>query len=81
MAEQTGSAFLAGIDLQLYRWVMFGAGLLIIMLLRPEGLFPSKVRKALLHEHDIDKAEADEHKAPAHRSARAVEDAAAGGSD
>jgi branched-chain amino acid transport system permease protein len=83
MAEQTGSAFLAGIDLQLYRWVMFGAGLLIIMLLRPEGLFPSKARKALLHEHDIDQAEADEHKAAAaaHRSARAVEDAAAGGSD
>jgi len=36
---------------------MFGAGLLIIMLLRPEGLFPSKVRQAILHEHDIDEGQ------------------------
>jgi branched-chain amino acid transport system permease protein len=50
LAAQTGSQFLASIDLQLYRWVMFGTGLLIIMLLRPEGLFPSKVRKMELHE-------------------------------
>lgn len=40
------------IDLQLYRWVMFGTGLLIIMLLRPEGLFPSTVRRMELHEAD-----------------------------
>ncbi len=49
LAEQTGWAFL-DIDLQLYRWVMFGVGLLIIMLIRPEGLFPSRVRRAELHE-------------------------------
>jgi branched-chain amino acid transport system permease protein len=51
LAEQTGWAFL-DIDLQLYRWVMFGIGLLIIMLLRPEGLFPSRARKEELHEHE-----------------------------
>jgi branched-chain amino acid transport system permease protein len=49
LAEQTGWAFL-DIDLQLYRWVMFGVGLLVIMLIRPEGLFPSRVRRAELHE-------------------------------
>ena len=52
LGEQLNSEFLQGLDLSLYRWVMFGTGLLIIMLLRPEGLFPSKVRKAEFHERD-----------------------------
>jgi branched-chain amino acid transport system permease protein len=46
-------------ELQGWRWVMFGVGLMVIMLIRPEGLFPSKVRKAELHEFEIDEAEAD----------------------
>jgi branched-chain amino acid transport system permease protein len=49
LAARTGWDFL-NIDIQLYRWVLFGVGLLIIMLLRPEGLFPSRVRRAELHE-------------------------------
>ena len=52
LGDQLNSDFLRGLDLQLYRWVMFGTGLLIIMLLRPEGLFPSRVRKAEFHELD-----------------------------
>lgn len=52
LGTQLNSQFLMGLDLQLYRWVMFGTGLLIVMLIRPEGLFPSKVRKAELHERD-----------------------------
>jgi len=52
LGEQLNSEFLQGLDLSLYRWVMFGTGLLIVMLLRPEGLFPSKVRKAEFHERD-----------------------------
>src|SRR3990170_578967 len=52
LGEQLNSDFLRGLDLSLYRWVMFGTGLLIVMLLRPEGLFPSKVRKAEFHELD-----------------------------
>jgi branched-chain amino acid transport system permease protein len=81
VAEQTGSEFLASIDLQLYRWVMFGTGLLIIMLLRPEGLFPSKVRRAILHEHDIDEAEADERGPVLHGGSAMEETPAGGGSD
>ncbi len=50
LGNQLNSNFLRTLDLQLYRWVMFGTGLLIIMLLRPEGLFPSRVRRAELHE-------------------------------
>jgi branched-chain amino acid transport system permease protein len=42
--------FLPGGDvLQSWRWVMYAAGLIDIMILRPEGLFPSAARKAELH--------------------------------
>jgi len=34
------------VDLQLWRWFFFGAALIIVMLLRPEGLFPSARRTA-----------------------------------
>jgi branched-chain amino acid transport system permease protein len=37
------------VDLQLWRWLFFGATLIIVMLLRPEGLFPSARRAAELH--------------------------------
>jgi branched-chain amino acid transport system permease protein len=32
--------FLKGVDIQQLRWVFFGFGLVIIMLFRPQGLFP-----------------------------------------
>jgi branched-chain amino acid transport system permease protein len=43
--------------LQSWRWVMYAAGLIAIMIMRPEGLFPSKARQAELHdaeESDLD---------------------------
>jgi branched-chain amino acid transport system permease protein len=43
------------IDLQLWRWFFFGATLIIVMLLRPEGLFPSSRRAAELHT-DVESA-------------------------
>ena len=36
--------------LQSWRWVMYASGLIAVMVLRPEGLFPSAARKAELHE-------------------------------
>jgi branched-chain amino acid transport system permease protein len=43
--------FIPGGDiLQSWRWVMYASGLIAIMVFRPEGLFPSAVRKAELHE-------------------------------
>jgi branched-chain amino acid transport system permease protein len=57
LGNQLDSDFLRTFDLTLYRWVMFGAGLLVIMLIRPEGLFPSKVRRMELHEADHDDRE------------------------
>jgi branched-chain amino acid transport system permease protein len=37
------------VDVQLWRWFFFGATLIIVMVLRPEGLFPSSRRAAELH--------------------------------
>jgi len=39
---------LATIDLSLWRWFFFGLTMVIIMVLRPEGLFPSAARRAEL---------------------------------
>jgi branched-chain amino acid transport system permease protein len=35
--------------LQRWRWVMYASGLIAMMILRPEGLFPSRTRQAELH--------------------------------
>jgi branched-chain amino acid transport system permease protein len=39
---------LAMVDLSLWRWFFFGLTLIVVMVLRPEGLFPSKARRAEL---------------------------------
>jgi len=50
--------FVPGGDiLQSWRWVMYAAGLIAIMVLRPEGLFPSSARKAELHEAEDELSE------------------------
>ena len=70
LAETTNSQFLATFDLQLYRWVMFGMGLLIIMLIKPEGLFPPKARTATVH---IEVEEYIEHKQLTAKSERGAD--------
>lgn len=37
------------IDLSLWRWFFFGLAMVVIMVLKPEGLFPSATRRAELH--------------------------------
>ena len=44
-----GSAMLARADLSLWRWFFFGVTLIVVMILRPEGLWPSAQRAAELH--------------------------------
>ena len=53
-----GIPVLATIDLSTSRLLIFGAALVILMLVRPEGLFPSARRRAELHR---DAAEASAH--------------------
>lgn len=60
-----GIQALTTLDLQLWRWFFFGGTLIIIMVLRPEGLFPSTKRAALLHgEEDAPPEGKEQHDAP-----------------
>ena len=43
---------LAKIDLSLWRWFFFGLTMVVVMVLKPEGLFPSAARRAELHAAD-----------------------------
>jgi len=41
-------------ELDLYRLLVFGALLVIMMIMRPEGLWPAPRRKMELHEGDLE---------------------------
>lgn len=56
--EKIGNDFLAHHDLKQDKFLVFGLALVIMMLLRPEGLLPSARRKAELHPETEDIAEA-----------------------
>ncbi len=57
--EKIGSDFLAHHDLKQDKFLVFGLALVIMMLLRPEGLLPSARRKAELHPDTEDISEAE----------------------
>ncbi len=47
---------LATIDLGLWRWFFFGLTIVVIMVIRPEGLFPSRATRRQLHAaEDVEK--------------------------
>ena len=48
IGDQVGSEWLLTHDLKQDRFLIFGLALVLMMLLRPEGLFPSARRKAEL---------------------------------
>lgn len=48
VGEMLDFAPLTRVDLQLWRWFFFGATLITVMVLKPEGLLPSTTRKAEL---------------------------------
>jgi branched-chain amino acid transport system permease protein len=52
LGSMVGSEFLARADLSLWRWFFFGLTLIIVMVLRPEGLWPSAQRAAELHPRE-----------------------------
>jgi branched-chain amino acid transport system permease protein len=49
-------SFLNAVDLGLWRWFFFGLAMVVIMLIRPEGLFPSSAGRRQLH---VDEEEAE----------------------
>ena len=54
LGRSLGVAALATVDLTLWRWFFFGLGLVIVMLIRPEGLMGRRVRPPAA---DVDEAE------------------------
>lgn len=57
--DKIGIEFLANHDLKQDKFLVFGLALVIMMLLRPEGLVPSARRKAELHPETEDISEAE----------------------
>ncbi len=61
LAHNVGKALniaaLTTVDLGLWRWFLFGLAMVVIMVLKPEGLFPSAVRKAELRGEEETKPE------------------------
>jgi branched-chain amino acid transport system permease protein len=49
LGRLVGSELLARADLSLWRWFFFGVTLIVVMVLRPEGLLPSTQRATELH--------------------------------
>ncbi|MCA9860219.1 MAG: branched-chain amino acid ABC transporter permease, partial [Thermomicrobiales bacterium] len=58
LGDTLGIDFLASHDLKQDKFLVFGLALVIMMLLRPEGLVPSSRRRAELHPETEDIAEA-----------------------
>jgi branched-chain amino acid transport system permease protein len=56
VGETAGVPFLMTIDLSRARLMIFGLALVILMLWRPEGLFPSARRRAELHQDETEAA-------------------------
>jgi len=54
LGERIGSDLLANHDLTQDKYLVFGLALVLMMLLRPEGLFPSSRRKQELHPETSD---------------------------
>jgi branched-chain amino acid transport system permease protein len=50
LGDSIGAPFLSAVDLGSSRMMVFGLALVIMMLLRPEGMFPSARRREELHE-------------------------------
>ena len=50
IGEALHVAPLQTVDLSLWRWFFFGLAMVVVMVLKPEGLFPSAARRAEFHE-------------------------------
>jgi branched-chain amino acid transport system permease protein len=53
LGNSTHIDFLSSIQLSNFRFFIFGAALVILMLVRPEGIFPSQRRRAELHPEEV----------------------------
>jgi hypothetical protein len=51
--ETTNFPVLSNINFTEYQFLLYGIALILMMLLRPEGLFPSRRRRRELHSVDV----------------------------
>jgi len=56
LGQQLHASALANLDLNQYRFMLYGIILVLVMLFRPEGLIPSATRRAELHAEQADSA-------------------------
>jgi branched-chain amino acid transport system permease protein len=70
LGNNLNSDFLRNFDTSQYRLALFGLALVIMMLVRPEGLFPSRRRKMELHAAEESKVEADQQRATLYEAQR-----------
>jgi branched-chain amino acid transport system permease protein len=56
LGQQLHASALANLDLNQYRFMLYGIILVLVMLFRPEGLIPSATRRAELHAEQSDSA-------------------------
>src|SRR5262249_56974301 len=54
LGRATGVPALAGADITLWRWFFFGLGLVLVMLLKPEGLAGRRLRPIAPSDDDLD---------------------------
>jgi branched-chain amino acid transport system permease protein len=50
IGDAVGSPLLSGVDIPKYNFFLFGLLLVLMMLLRPEGIIPNRQRAEELHE-------------------------------
>ena len=60
LGRATGLQVLAVADLTLWRWFFFGLGLVLVMLLRPEGLAGRRIRPIAPADDDVDAPRGEE---------------------
>ena len=60
LGRSTGVHALAVADITLWRWFFFGLGLVLVMLLKPEGLAGRRVRPIALADDDVDSPHVEE---------------------
>ena len=70
LGNNLNNDFLKNFDVSQFRLALFGVALVVMMLVRPEGLFPSQRRRMELHAAEESETEADQQRASLYEAQR-----------
>ena len=70
LGNNLNNDFLRNFDVSQFRLALFGLALVVMMLVRPEGLFPSRRRRMELHAAEESATEADQQRATLYEAQR-----------